>query len=98
MEFFSTTNQRNRARQRLCDGRSRIYHGMDTQLINFAHGEVLGRGNVWTDLCIYPKLLFPGLPGSLVLLISISSATFVPNISSFYRTGRLQVFKEVSGH
>ena len=55
------------------------------QLINFAHGEVLMIGAMVGLTCVsILNLLFPGLPGSLVLLISMSSATFLcPILAAF---------------
>ena len=55
------------------------------QLINFAHGEVLMIGAMFGLTCVsILNLLFPGVPGSLVLLISISSATFLcPILAAF---------------
>ena len=55
------------------------------QLINFAHGEVLMIGAMFGLTCVsILNLLFPGLPGSLVLLISMSSATFLcPILAAF---------------
>ena len=77
---------------------SGIYHGLwDAPVDKFCPWRsTYDRSNVWADLCINPKLAFSGLPGSLVLLISISSATFFADISSFYRTGRLQALKASS--
>ena len=55
------------------------------QLINFAHGQVLMIGAMVGLTCIsILNFLFPGLPGSLVLLISMSSATFLcPILAAF---------------
>ena len=66
------------------------------QLINFAHGEVLMIGAMFgLDLCVYPKLAISWI-ARFTRFINFDELCYfiVPDISSVYRTGRLQAFKE----
>ena len=67
------------------------------QLINFAHGEVLMIGAMFGLTCVYPKLAFSRI-ARFARFINFHKLCyfFVPDISSFYRTGRLQAFKASS--